>query len=154
LIKFITENIESSHISTKYIDFLINSKNPNDIVNGLLLLGHWANTYPNKYIHSRILDILFVLKKSIDLKIVFTKDELSQKFLKGIYLFFKAFPQNSEEILSFLNHLKSNVNNLCSDYTQNNKLKTMINKTLIFLQNTIIDGNYCNENTLYYNLNK
>jgi hypothetical protein len=149
MIKFIIENIESSHICSKYIDDLINSKNPKKILDGLLLTGYWANTYPIRYFHTRVLDVIFIFSKNVDLREVFTSEESVSKFLKGIFLLVKAFPKANEDILQFLNTIKNNINYLINDHYLNSKAKVMLDRALYFIENIIINSDFMNENTLY-----
>lgn len=152
MIKFILENIESSHISSKYIDDFINSKIPDKILNGFLLLGHWAVTYPVKYIYTRILDVLFIFNKNIDLRSILTKEENIFKFFKAIYLLFKAFPKLNEELLLFTNNIKNNLNYWITDYTLNLTAKKMMDRLMNFIDKIMINSDYRNKNTLIINL--
>lgn len=153
MIKYIIGNIESSHISSKYIDDFINSKSPEKILNGFILLGYWANTYPLKYIYTRMLDILFIFNKNVDLRSVLTNENNINKFIKGIYLLFKAFPKQNEELQSFLNYIKSNIDNWISDNNLNITTKRMLDKLFYFVERVIINSDYLNKNTLYIHIN-
>lgn len=152
MIKFIIENIESSHISSKYIDDFILSKDPQKILGGFLLLGHWANTYPVNYIYTRILDVLFVIKKNVDLRKILINESNINMFFKGIYLLFKAFPKLNEELTSFVNYLKENINLWISDYYLNNYTRKLMDKTVYFIEKFLVDSDYFNKNTNYINI--
>lgn len=149
MIKFILKNIESSHVSSKYIDDLIHSKNPEKILNGFLLLGYWANTYPIKYIYTRMLDMIYIMKKSVDLRTVLTTEENIAKFMKGVYLIFKAFPKLNEDQVSFINYLKDNLNYWISDYNLNSFTRKMVDRTNHFVEKVFSRSDYYNENTLF-----
>lgn len=153
MIKFILEKIEASHISSKYIDDFILSKDPEKILNGFLLLGLWANVYPIKYIHSRILDVLFIFKKNVELRQVLTTEENIIKFVKGFYMLFKAFPKLSEDQLSFVSYLKENISYLISDYYLRITAEKMIDRTTYFVENAMIKSEYQNKNTMFTKLN-
>lgn len=115
----------------------------------MLLVGYWANTFPIKYIYTRILDILFVLGKNVDLRQVLVNEENVTKFLKGVYLLVKAFPKLNEDILEFLKTVRGNVNYIVSDVNLNSKTQKMMERTFYFLENIIIKSEFENKNTLY-----
>ena len=154
MIKYILENIESSHICSKYIDDFVNSKVPNRVLNGILLLGHWACIYPLKYIYTRILDILFILRKNVDLRDLLTTEDNVNKLCKGIYLLYKAFPKLHEEFTSFMNYLKENVVNCASNYDLRNYASRMLDRLSYFTERVMIGSEYNNENILHVELLK
>jgi hypothetical protein len=151
--KFIIENIESSHISSKYFDDFIHSKQVDKILNGFLLVGHWANTYPLNYIYTRILDILFLFQKNVDLKMVLTNESNVDKFLKGIYLLFKAFPGMSGEFMNFACFIKENLKVYITDTSLYNYAIKSIDKLLYFSEKVLVKSQYYNKNSLFLKYN-
>ena len=150
LIQFIIDEVEESHISLKYFDNIFkNSKDPNTILNGLILLGHWANKYPIKYIYTKILDVLYMLKKTIDLRTIFTNENKVSKFIKGLFLLFKAFPKLDEDFMGFVNYLKNSISNLINDYSLSNYTKEQIDKLVRFINGQMKNSTYRNNNTFF-----
>jgi len=152
MIKYILENIESSHISSKYIDDFINSKIPQKILNGILLLGYWSCVYPLKYIYTRILDILFILKKNVDFRAILTSEENIDKLCKGIYLLYKAFPKLNEEFNMFVIYLKENITLWVSNSDLKNYANRILDRLSYFVDRILIRSEFKNENTLHLHI--
>jgi len=144
LIRYLINHVDSSHICSKTVDELIMSNKETYIINGILLLGYWANKYPLKYSLQRINDILSILKK-IDLNKFLVELEFIEKLLKGLFLFIKAFPNLSENIIDYIKcNLKENIEFISNDIKLKNSINLLIDETLFFVQNFIIDQNYVN----------
>lgn len=61
----------------------------------------------------------------------------------------KAYPKNAEEIISFLNHLKKNLNNLSGERTiPMATLKKLLDNSMTFIEKTLIESEYTNPQTL------
>jgi hypothetical protein len=113
------------------------------------LIGYWANTYPVKYIHTRILDILFMVSKSVDLKGVLVTDDNVNKFLKGLYLFIKAFPKLSEEMVNYINSIKVKIDAIITGSHLSNDLKKKLDRMYYFIEISLIKSDYYNKNTMF-----
>lgn len=150
LIQFIINEVEASHISSKFFDYFFqNSKEPHRILNGFLLICHWANKYPLKYIYTKLLDVLFIFRKTIDLRTILINEENISKFIKGLFLLFKAFPHLDEDFLAFIKYLKNSVSNLINDYSLANYAKEQIEKLMKFTSRKLKNSNYRNTNTFF-----
>lgn len=154
LIQFIINEVEASHISSKFFDYFIqNSKEPHRILNGFLLICHWANKYPLKFIYTKLLDVLFIFRKTIDLRTILINEENISKFIKGLFLLFKAFPHLDEDFIAFIKYLKNSVSNLINDYSLANYAKEQIEKLMKFTSRKLKNSNYRNTNTFFIQFN-
>jgi len=82
-------------------------------------------------------------------------EDNSIKFFKAIYLFSKAYPKISEEIISFINFIRKNIANISSELTlPSSMLKKMLDNTVVFIEKVLINSDYYNKQTLNINLKK
>jgi hypothetical protein len=120
----------------------------------MLLIGHWANTYPLKYIYTRILDIFFILQKNVDLRTIFINEDNISNFFKAIYLIFKAFPKCCEEFQHFIQYCSKTIKYCISDYNLLNFTEKVIDRMTLFIEKVIVKSDYQNKNTMLIKYNK
>lgn len=153
LIKYLIENVGSSSLLTKYLNFLFKydkTIEPELFLNGFILFGFWVNKYPLKEIYTKGLNVLFCIQKALDLRGLLKSDKNVEKFVLGIYLFFKAFPKSKEDTKEFISFLSKEI-----DYSFGNKTKEKIDSLVQFIKKDILTNNlYSNKNTLYVDINE
>ena len=72
------------------------------------------------------------------------------KFILGIYLFFKAFPKSKNDTKDFLNFLTQEI-----DYSFEKKTKEKIDNLCQFIKKELFMNNsYSNKNTLFVDINE
>jgi hypothetical protein len=106
-----------------------------------------------KYIQSRILDVIFILSRNVDLRLLLNEEEAIRKFLKGIYLLIKAFPSINEDIFEFVRTIKTNIDHIIIDINTNNKVKKMLDRMHYFIEIVLLKS-YTNKNTMFILLSK
>ena len=152
LIEFILNNIEYGQESSKYFDKIFNEfiKDNTKLLNGFILFGHWINKYPYKDFYTKTKDVLFIFQRIIDLKNLFDSEENVNKFVRGIFLIFKAFPIASDDTKQFLNFLKKESDSLINKNNDSliNHTKEKIEKLYKFIHKEIFKNEkYKNKNT-------
>jgi hypothetical protein len=115
-----------------------------------LFLGHLSCKYPLEDLYKKSLDFLVMLEKSIDLRNVLIDKNNIDKLLKGLFLLFKAFPEQQEKPIHFARFVSDSVDNWISEYTLVNYAKDQIGKLLRFVQSEISNGKFRNNNTLLF----
>ena len=156
LLTFLVNEIEASFPTFRILtdSFLKYDKtNPPRILNSLLFLGHLSCKYPLEDLYKKSLDFLVMLEKSIDLRNVLIDKNNIDKLLKGLFLLFKAFPEQQEKPIHFARFVSDSVDNWISEYTLVNYAKDQIGKLLRFVQSEISNGKFRNNNTLLFAVN-
>ena len=153
LIHFLIDNIPNAIISIKNLSFLFKYDRPIEpelFLNALIMFGYWVNKYPIKERYNNGLNILTCIQKSIDIRGLLKKDKLVDKFILGIYLFFKAFPKCKNDTKSFINFLSKEV-----DYSFEKKTKEKIDNLCQFIKKEFyMNESYSNKNTLFVDINE
>ena len=154
LIEFILNNVEYGHMSSKYFDKIFNEfvKDHTKLLNGFILFGHWINKYPFKDFHTKAKDVLFIFQRTIDLKNLFDSEDNVNKFVRGVFLIFKAFPIASDDTKQFLNFLKKESDSLINKNNDSliNHTKEKIEKLYKFIHKEILKNEkYKNKNSDY-----
>lgn len=153
MIKFLIEKIEPSCICEKYLDEMLRNKDPSLVLNGLHLLGYWSNCYPIIQVYERVVREIDLLKNMDIIRSIFTDNQNVYLFLEGLFLISKAFPKQNEFLLNFFHFLKSNIENAVFDFDLLNDSKLMIEKSIIYISNFIIESDYINQNNNLVKLN-
>ena len=152
LIHFLIDNIPHAIMSIKHLSFLIKydkQVEPELFLNALIMFGHWVNKYPFRERYINGLNILTCIQKSIDIRSLLKNDKYVDKFILGIYLFFKAFPKSKNDTKSFLNFLSKEI-----DYSFEKKTKEKIDNLCQFIKKEIyMNDIYFNKNTHFVNIN-
>lgn len=125
---------------------MLRNKDPLLVINGLHLLGYWANCYPIVQVYERVVREVDILKNIDLIKSVFIDNEKAFLFLEGLFLISKAYPKKNEFLLDYFNYLKSNIENAVFDFDLLNEAKIMIDKSLSFITNMIVNSDYSNQN--------
>ncbi len=152
LIEFILNNVECGHMSSKYFDKIFNEfvKDHTKLLNGFILFGYWINKYPFKDFHTKAKDVLFIFQRTIDLKNLFDSEDNVNKFARGVFLIFKAFPIASDDTKQFLNFLKKESDSLINKNNDSliNHTKEKIEKLYKFIHKEILKNEkYKNKNS-------
>jgi len=140
------EKIEPSCICEKYLDEMLHNKDPLYLINGLHLLGYWATCYPIIQVYDRVVREIDLLKNLDLLRFLFIDNEKIFLFLEGLFLISKAFPKKNQFLLDYFNFLKNNLENIINDYDLLNDSKIMIEKSIFYIENNIINSDYNNPN--------
>ena len=153
LIHFLHENIPNAIMSLKQLTFLYKYDNriePNIFLNALIMFGYWVNKYPFRERYNNGLNILTYIQKSLDIRQLLKTDKNVDKFILGIYLFFKAFPKSKNDTKDFLNFLTQEI-----DYSFEKKTKEKIDNLCQFIKKELFMNNsYSNKNTLFVDINE
>ena len=89
------------------------------------------------------------IQKAIDMRGLLKNDKNVDKFILGIYLFFKAFPKPKKDTKEFLNFLSKEI-----DYSFEKKTKEKIDNLCQFIKKELFMNDcYSNKNTLYVDIN-
>ena len=157
LIEFIINNVESGHMSSKYFEKIFNEyiKDHTRFLNSFILFGYWINKYPLKEFFTKAKDFFFIFQRTIDLKNLFDSEENVNKFVRGVFLIFKAFPIASDDTKQFLNFLKKESDSLTNknNYSLINHTKEKIEKLCKFINKEIFKNEkYKNKNTNFVDL--
>ena len=152
LIHFLIDNVPHAIMSIKHLSFLIKYDKPVEpelFLNGLIMFGYWVNKYPLKERYINGLNILMCIQKAIDMRGLLKTDKNVDKFILGIYLFFKAFPKAKNDTKGFLNFLSKEI-----DYSFEKKTKEKIDNLCQFIKKELfMNDTYRNINTLYVDIN-
>ena len=152
LIHFLIDNIPHAIMSIKYLSFLVKydkQVEPELFLNALIMFGHWVNKYPFRERYINGLNILTCIQKSIDIRSLLKTDKYVDKFILGIYLFFKAFPKSKNDTKGFLNFLSKEIDN-----SFEKKTKEKIDNLCQFIKKEIyMNDLYLNKNTLFIDIN-
>ena len=152
LVHFLIDNIPNAIMSIKQLTFLLKYDKPIEpelFLNGLIMFGYWVNKYPFKERYINGLNILTCIQKAIDMRGLLKNDKNVDKFILGIYLFFKAFPKPKKDTKEFLNFLSKEI-----DYSFEKKTKEKIDNLCQFIKKELFMNDcYSNKNTLYVDIN-
>ena len=132
---------------------MIFEKENKTVLNGLFLLGFYVNIYPTEINFKRMNDIIEKMKNYDFLKRIFLTNKNICKFLEGIFSIAKAYPKNNKSLLDYLNYAKLNLEKLIEDYDLLNKADLMIDKTVYFIKNYIMESDFKNKNNMLISLN-
>ena len=150
-IKFLIYNIDSAKIASNYLKDLYKIDKaiiPTFYLNKLIIFGYWVNKYPMKDMFDKGLNILYCIQTGMDFRGLLKTEENVNKFILGIYLFFKAFPKSENETINFMNFLSKNI-----DYSFESKTKEKIHNLCQFIKKDIFANEaYFNKNTTYINI--
>lgn len=152
LIHFLIDNIPQAKMSIRQLTFLIKYDKPIEhemYLNALVMFGYWVNKYPTREKYINGLNILNCIEKSIDIRGLLKTDKNVDKFILGIYLFFKAFPKSKNDTKRFLNFLNKEI-----DYSFEKKTKEKIDNLCQFIKKELyMNDSYSNQNTLFVDIN-
>lgn len=150
LVHFLIDNI--SFNPKPQLDFILKYDKPIEpelFLNGLIMFGYWVNKYPYKERYHNGLNILTCIQKVIDIRRLLKNDRNVDKFILGIYLFFKAYPKSKNDTKGFLNFLSKEI-----DYSFENKTKEKIDNLCQFIKKELFMNDcYSNKNTLFVDIN-
>ena len=152
LIHFLIDNIPHSINCFKQLSFLYKYDKPIEpelYLNGLIMFGYLVNKYPLKEKYNNGLDILNCLQKVINLKEFLKAEKNVDKFILGIYLFYKAYPSPKNEMKGFINFLSKEVE---YSYEKSTKEK-IINLCNFIKKEFFVNDCYRNKNTNYVDIN-
>ena len=153
LIHFLIENIPHAYKSINYLTFLYKYDKiiePKLFLNALIMFGYWVNKYPLREKYNYGLNILTCIQKSYDIRALLKTDKNVDKFILGIYLFFKAFPKSKNDTKGFLNFLSKEI-----DYSFEKKTKEKIDNLCQFIKKELyMNDSYSNNNTLLVDINE
>ena len=144
-------------MSSKYFEKIFNEyiKDHTRFLNSFILFGYWINKYPLKEFFTKAKDFFFIFQRTIDLKNLFDSEENVNKFVRGVFLIFKAFPIASDDTKQFLNFLKKESDSLINknNYSLINHTKEKIEKLCKFINKEIFKNEkYKNKNTNFVDL--
>lgn len=154
LIHFLIDNIPHTFNLIKFLSFLIKYDKPIEppelFLNAFIIFGYWVNKYPMRERYNNGLNILTCIQKSIDIRGLLKTDKNVDKFILGIYLFFKAFPKSKNDTKGFLNFLSKEI-----DYSYEKKTKEKIDNLCQFIKKELfMNESYSNKNTLLVDINE
>ena len=157
LIDFIINNVEYGHMSSNYFEKIFNEymKDNTKFLNGFILFGCWINKYPLKELFIKAKDFFFIFQRTIDLKNLLDSEENVNKFGRGVFLIFKAFPIATDDTKQFLIFLKKESDALINknNYSLINHTKEKIEKLCKFINSEIFKNEkYKNKNTNFVDL--
>ena len=122
---------------------------PEFYLNGLIMFGYLVNKYPLKEKFNNCLDILNCLQKVINIRELLKNEQNVDKFILGIYLLYKAYPVNKNEMKNFINFLNKEME---SFYEK--KTKEKIDNLCNFIKKEFfLNEEYKNQNTLFVDIN-
>ena len=152
LIHFMVDNIPHSINCFKQLSFLYKYDKPIEpelYLNGLILFGYLVNKYPLKEKYNNGLDILNCLQKVLNIREILKIEKNVDKFILGIYLFYKAYPNTKNEMKGFINFLNKEID--CS-YEKSTKEK--IDNLCNFIKKEFfVNDCYRNKNTNFVDIN-
>ncbi len=131
---------------------MIFNKENKIILNGIFLLGYYLNIYPTEINFKRLIDLLYKMKNLDFLKQIFSSNENICLFIEGIFNISKAFPKNNEIIIDYFNYVKINLEKLIEDYDLLNKMDLIVDKSIYFIKNYIIESDFKNKNNMQFRL--
>ena len=152
LLHFLVDNIPYSINCLKQLSFLYRYERmvePEFYLNGLIMFGYLVNKYPLKEKFNNCLDILNCLQKVINIRELLKNEQNVDKFILGIYLLYKAYPINKNEMKNFINFLNKEME---SFYEK--KTKEKIDNLCNFIKKEFfLNEEYKNQNTLFVDIN-
>lgn len=152
LIHFMVDNIPHSINCFKQLSFLYKYDKPIEpelYLNGLILFGYLVNKYPLKEKYNNGLDILNCLQKVLDIREILKIEKNVDKFILGIYLFYKAYPNTKNEMKGFINFLNKEI-----DYSYEKSTKEKIDNLCNFIKKEFfVNDCYRNKNTNFVDIN-
>ena len=152
LVHFIVENIPHAYSAFNQLSFLYKYDKQYEhelYLNALIMFGYLVNKYPLKEKFNNGLDILNCLQKVINLRELLKNEKNVDKFILGIYLFYKAYPIKKNEMKGFINFLSKEIEN---SYEKNTKEK--IGNLCNFIKKEFfVNDCYRNKNTNFVDIN-
>jgi hypothetical protein len=131
---------------------MIFNKGNKTILNGLFLLGFYLNIYPTEMNFKRLNDMLDKMKNFDFLKKIFLSYENICLFIEAIFNISKAFPKNNKIILDYLDYVKINLEKLIEDYDLLNKMDLIVDKSIYFIKNYVVESDFKNKNNMHFRL--
>ena len=152
LVHFIVENIPHAYSAFNQLSFLYKYDKQYEhelYLNALIMFGYLVNKYPLKEKFNNGLDILNCLQKVINLRELLKDEKNVDKFILGIYLFYKAYPIKKNEMKGFINFLSKEIEN---SYEKSTKEK--IGNLCNFIKKEFfVNDCYRNKNTNFVDIN-
>ena len=152
LIHFLVDNIPHAITVFKLLIYLYKYDRPIDYelyLNGLIMFGYLVNKYPLRERYYNGLNILNNIQKVINLRELLKNGKNVDKFVLGIYLFYKAFPNSKNDTKGFINFLGKEI-----DYSFEKKTKDKIDNLCQFIKKEFfMNENYINKNTQFVDIN-
>ena len=152
LVHFLVENIPHAYTAFNQLSFLYKYDKQIEhelYLNGLIMFGYLVNKYPLKEKFNNGLDILNCLQKVINLRELLKGEKNVDKFVLGIYLFYKAYPIKKNEMKGFINFLSKEIEN---SYEKSTKEK--IGNLCNFIKKEFfVNDCYSNKNTNFVDIN-
>ena len=152
LIHFLVDNIPHAITVFKLLIYLYKYDRPIDYelyLNGLIMFGYLVNKYPLRERYYNGLNILNNIQKVINLRELLKIGKNVDKFVLGIYLFYKAFPNSKNDTKGFINFLGKEI-----DYSFEKKTKDKIDNLCQFIKKEFfMNENYINKNTQFVDIN-
>ena len=152
LIHFIVENIPHAISAFKQLSFLYKYDRqiePELYLNSLIMFGYLVNKYPLKEKYINGLDILNCLQKVINLRELLKNEKNVDKFILGIYLFYKAYPSSKVEMKNFINFLSKESKN-SFDKSAKDKIENLCK---FIKKEFFVNDCYKNKNTQFVDIN-
>ena len=152
LVHFIVDNIPHAINAFKQISFLYKYDRqiePEFYLNSLIMFGYLVNKYPLKEKYINGLDMLNCLQKVINLRELLKNEKNVDKFILGIYLFYKAYPSSKIEMKNFINFLSKEIKNSFEKNTKD-KIENLCN---FIKKEFFINDSYKNKNTQFVDIN-
>ena len=152
LLHFLVDNIPYTINCLKQLPYLYRYEGiiePELYLNSLIMFGYLVNKYPLKERFNNGLDILNCLQKVINIRELLKTEKNVDKFILGIYLLYKAYPINKNEMKNFINFLSKEME---SFYEK--KTKEKIDNLCNFIKKEFfVNDCYKNQNTLFVDIN-
>jgi hypothetical protein len=152
LLHFLVDNIPYTINCLKQLSFLYRYERMIEseyYLNGLIMFGYLVNKYPLKEKFNNCLDILNCLQKVINIRELLKSEQNVDKFILGIYLLYKAYPINKNEMKYFITFLSKEIE---SFYEK--KTKEKIDNLCNFIKKEFfVNEEYKNQNTLFVDIN-
>ena len=152
LLHFLVENIPHAYTSFNQLSFLYKYDKQIEhelYLNGLIMFGYLVNKYPLKEKFNNGLDILNCLQKVINLRELLKDEKNVDKFVLGIYLFYKAYPIKKNEMKGFINFLSKEIENSYEKATKE-KIGNLCN---FIKKEFFVNDCYSNKNTNFVDIN-
>ena len=151
MIHFLVDNIPFTINCLKLLSFLYRYDGmiePEFYLNSLIMFGYLVNKYPLKERFNNALDILNCLQKVINIRDLLKTEQNVDKFILGIYLIYKAYPVNRNEMKNFINFLNK------EESFYEKKTKDKIDNLCNFIKKEFfVNDCYKNQNTLFVDIN-
>ena len=113
------------------------------------MFGYLVNKYPLKEKYINGLDMLNCLQKVINLRELLKNEKNVDKFILGIYLFYKAYPSSKIEMKNFINFLSKEIKNSLEKNTKD-KIENLCN---FIKKEFFVNDSYKNKNTQFVDIN-